>query len=114
MNKTIADSAEVCKTMTEKVNKLIADTTNFMENFQTTFNSNTIVENETLKSLGCLFKTVKTKLQEICTGLKTDHEVFQTSISSQILKLQEELAPRMISRTLLLSRPKKSRSQVSI
>ncbi|CAH1420796.1 unnamed protein product [Lactuca virosa] len=63
-----------------------------MENFQTTFNSNTTAANESLKSLDSLFKSEKAKLQEIRTGLKTDHEAFQTSISSQIYKLQDELA----------------------
>ncbi|CAH1433884.1 unnamed protein product [Lactuca virosa] len=68
-----------------------------MENFQTTFNSNTTAANESLKSMGSLFKSEKAKLQEIHTGLKTDHEAFQTSISSQITKLQDELA--MASKT---------------
>ncbi|CAH1428346.1 unnamed protein product [Lactuca virosa] len=62
-----------------------------MENFQTTFNSNTTLANEALKSLGSLFKIKKTKLQEICTGLKTDHETFQATISSQISQLKDEL-----------------------
>ncbi|CAH1412244.1 unnamed protein product [Lactuca virosa] len=62
-----------------------------MENFQTTFNSNTTLANEALKSLGSLFKTEKRKLQEICTGLKTDHESFQATISSQLSQLKDEL-----------------------
>ncbi|CAH1438844.1 unnamed protein product [Lactuca virosa] len=62
-----------------------------MEKFQTTYNPNTTTTNEAMKSLGNLFKNEKTKLQEIHTGLKTDHEAFQTSVSSQISKLQEEL-----------------------
>lgn len=63
-----------------------------MENFQRTFNSNTTVTNDALKILGSLFKSEKTELQEIRTGLKTDHEAFQTSISSQVSNLQDELA----------------------
>ncbi|CAH1417316.1 unnamed protein product [Lactuca virosa] len=62
-----------------------------MENFQTTFNTNTTSTNEALKSLGSLFKTEKTKLQEIRTGLQTDHESFQATISSQITQLKDEL-----------------------
>ncbi|CAI9265274.1 unnamed protein product [Lactuca saligna] len=92
MNKVVATLAEVCKWMKFFFDKLIGSTTAFMENFQTTFNSNTTAANEALKSLVSLFKTEKTKLQEIHTDLKTDHEAFQTSISSKILKLQEELA----------------------
>ncbi|CAH1422426.1 unnamed protein product [Lactuca virosa] len=62
-----------------------------MENFQTNFNSNTTSANEALKSLGSLFKTEKTKLQEIRTGLKTDHESFQATISSQFSQLKDKL-----------------------
>nr|KAJ0211851.1 hypothetical protein LSAT_V11C400204640 [Lactuca sativa] len=91
INKVVADSAEVCKTTTEKVDTLISDTSAFMENIQTTFNSNTTAANEALKGLGSLFKSEKTKLHEICTGLNTDHETFQASISSHISKLQDEL-----------------------
>ncbi|CAI9303308.1 unnamed protein product [Lactuca saligna] len=90
-DEAVVDSADVCKAMTEKVNKLISDTSTFMENFQNTFNSNTTTANEAIKSLGSLLKTEKTKLQEIRIGLKTDHETFQTSISSQFSKLQDEL-----------------------
>ncbi|CAH1431007.1 unnamed protein product [Lactuca virosa] len=62
-----------------------------MENFQTTFNSNTTSANEALKSLGSLFKTEKTKIEEIRTGLKTDHASFQATISSQLSQLKDEL-----------------------
>ncbi|CAH1440022.1 unnamed protein product [Lactuca virosa] len=62
-----------------------------MENFQTTFNSNTTSANEALKSLGSFFKTEETKLQEIRTGLKTDHESFQATLPSQVSQLKDEL-----------------------
>ncbi|CAH1451105.1 unnamed protein product [Lactuca virosa] len=62
-----------------------------MENFQTTYNSNTTSANEALKSLGSLFKTEKTKLQELQTGLKSDHESFQATMSSQLSQLKDEL-----------------------
>ncbi|CAH1449006.1 unnamed protein product [Lactuca virosa] len=62
-----------------------------MENFQTTYNSNTTSANEALKSLGSLFTTERTKLQEIRTGLKTDHNSFQTTILSQLSQLKDEL-----------------------
>ncbi|CAI9303781.1 unnamed protein product [Lactuca saligna] len=75
-NKVVANSAEVCKITTEKVNKLISETTTFIENFQTIFNSNTTKTNESLLSIGSLFKTEKAKFQDIHIGLKTDHEAF--------------------------------------
>ncbi|CAH1444057.1 unnamed protein product [Lactuca virosa] len=62
-----------------------------MENFQTTYNSNTTSANEALKSLGSLFTTERTKLQDIQTGLKSDHESFQVTISSQLSQLKDEL-----------------------
>ncbi|CAH1427553.1 unnamed protein product [Lactuca virosa] len=62
-----------------------------METFQTSFNSNTTSANEALKSLDSFFKTEKTKLQEIRTGIKTDHESFQANILSQLSQLKDEL-----------------------
>ncbi|CAI9268992.1 unnamed protein product [Lactuca saligna] len=47
--------------------------------------------NEALKSLGFLFKIEKTKLQELRTGLKSDHESFQATLSSQLSQLKDEL-----------------------
>ncbi|CAI9293790.1 unnamed protein product [Lactuca saligna] len=88
MTKAIVDSAEVCKITTEKVDKLIFETTTFMENFRTTFDSNSTKANESLQSLGSLFKTKK----GIRMGLKSDHEAFQIAISSQLTKIQAELA----------------------
>lgn len=76
MNKAVDDSAKACKTTTEKVDKIISDTTTFLENFQITFNLNTTAANESIKSLGSLFKSEMAKLQEICTDLKTDHATF--------------------------------------
>ncbi|CAH1436606.1 unnamed protein product [Lactuca virosa] len=67
-----------------------------MENFQTIFNSNTTSANEALKSPGSLFKAEKTQLQEIRTGLKTDHESFQATISSQLFQLKDELVKESI------------------
>ena len=75
-NKVVVESAEVCKTTTEKIDKLIDKTTTFMETFQTTYNSSTTSANEALKSLESLFKTEKTKLQEIRIGLQSGHESF--------------------------------------
>ena len=81
-NKVVANSAEVSMSTTERVDKLIEKTTSFMENFQTTYKSNTTSANEALKILGSLFTTERTKLQEIRTGLKTDHTSFQATILS--------------------------------
>ncbi|CAI9283962.1 unnamed protein product [Lactuca saligna] len=91
MNKVVADSAEVCKTTTKNVNKLIVESTTFMENFQTTFNNNTSSANKATKDLGSLFKSKRTQLQAILTGLKTYLETFQATISCQISQLKDEL-----------------------
>ncbi|CAI9268325.1 unnamed protein product [Lactuca saligna] len=92
MYKAVDDSAEVFKITTEKVDKLISEATAFMENFRTTFDSNTTKGNESLQILGSLFKTERENFQEIETGLKSDHEEFQTSIFSQLTLLQVEQA----------------------
>ncbi|CAH1435663.1 unnamed protein product [Lactuca virosa] len=57
-----------------------------MENFQTTFNSNTTSANEALKSLGSLFKTEKTKLEEI----RTDELVKESNLKDSLALKSEE------------------------
>ncbi|CAI9303704.1 unnamed protein product [Lactuca saligna] len=39
-----------------------------------------------------MFKTKKINLEKICTGLQQDHASFQTSLTLQITKLQDDLA----------------------
>ncbi|CAI9302671.1 unnamed protein product [Lactuca saligna] len=82
-----------------------------MENFQTTYNSNTTFSNEALKSLGSLFKNEKTKLQELPSGLKTDHEYFQAPLSSHLSQLKTNLRRKSLLRILSLLKPKKPRCQ---
>ncbi|CAI9270858.1 unnamed protein product [Lactuca saligna] len=74
MNRVVSDSAEVCKTMTEKCDKLISDTTNFMEKYQTTHNNSIVSTNTTLKNLGSLLKDEKDNWQDHCTSLQKAHE----------------------------------------
>nr|KAJ0202079.1 hypothetical protein LSAT_V11C600329050 [Lactuca sativa] len=63
----VSDSAVVCKEMTEKVNKLIVDTREFMDNYQASFAA-------------------------LRTEFKSDHEAFQTAIDVKLSKLQVDLA----------------------
>ncbi|CAI9261136.1 unnamed protein product [Lactuca saligna] len=92
MNKAVSESTEVCKSTTEKVDKLISGTTTFMENYQTTYNNNTAFVNEALQNLGAMFITKKKNLEKIHTGLQQDHASFQTSLTLQITMLQDDLA----------------------
>ncbi|CAI9298309.1 unnamed protein product [Lactuca saligna] len=69
VNKAVSDSADVCKSTTEKVDKLISETTTFMENYRTTYNNNTASTNEALQNLGAMFKTEKKNMEKIHTGL---------------------------------------------
>ncbi|CAI9281328.1 unnamed protein product [Lactuca saligna] len=92
MNKVVDASGSVCNSTTKKVNKLITDARVFMEKFQSSFESNTAKANEVISSLGSTLKIEKVKLQEVHTGLKTDHAEFNSSISSMISKLQDDLA----------------------
>ncbi|CAI9293817.1 unnamed protein product [Lactuca saligna] len=59
MNKAMSNFAEVCKTTTKKVDKLISEATAFMETYRTTYNNNTASVNEALQQLGSMFKTEK-------------------------------------------------------
>ncbi|CAI9291502.1 unnamed protein product [Lactuca saligna] len=63
-----------------------------MENFRTTYNNNTTSANEALQNLGAMFKNEKLNLEKVCTGLQQDHASFQTSLTSQITKLHDNLA----------------------
>lgn len=63
-----------------------------MEKFQSSFESNTVKDNEVISSLGSTLKTKKVKLQVVRTGLKTEHAEFNSSISLKITKLQDDLA----------------------
>ncbi|CAI9294329.1 unnamed protein product [Lactuca saligna] len=67
MNKAVDASTSVCNNMTEKANEVIS-------------------------SLGSTLKREKAKLQEVRTGLPTDHVEFNSSISSKISKLQDDSA----------------------
>ncbi|CAI9267847.1 unnamed protein product [Lactuca saligna] len=87
MKKAVDASPIVYNNTTEKVDKLINDAQVFMENFQSSFESSTVKANEVISSLGPTLKTEKVKLQEVHTGLKSEHDEFQSSISSQITKL---------------------------
>ncbi|CAH1415841.1 unnamed protein product [Lactuca virosa] len=91
MNKAVSDSAKVCKTTTEKVDKIISQTIEFIEDYKSTYNTNTASANQALKNLGSMFKSEKANLQDLRKSLQKDHDTCQTSISSQITKLQDDL-----------------------
>ncbi|CAH1416310.1 unnamed protein product [Lactuca virosa] len=90
MNREISESADICKSTTKKVDKLISETTTSMENYRTTYNNNTASANEALQNLGVMFKIEKTNLEKIRTSLQQDHASFQTSLTLQIRKLQDD------------------------
>nr|KAJ0218999.1 hypothetical protein LSAT_V11C300141000 [Lactuca sativa] len=72
MSKAVSDSAEVCKPTTEKVDKLIADTIEFMEDYKNAYNSNTAIHN-----VGALFKEEKANFVQLRKDFHTDQEAFQ-------------------------------------
>ncbi|CAI9271301.1 unnamed protein product [Lactuca saligna] len=92
MNATVSESVAVCKSTTKKVDKIIFERTTFMENYRTTYNNNTASMNEALQNLGSMLKNEKINLEKIRSGLQQDHASFQTSLSSYITKLQDDLA----------------------
>lgn len=59
MNKEVTNFSEVYKITTEKADKLISDTTAFMEDYQSTYNTNTASANAALQNLGSMFKAEK-------------------------------------------------------
>ncbi|CAI9293042.1 unnamed protein product [Lactuca saligna] len=91
-NKAVDTSTSVCNTTTEKVNKLITDALLFIEKFQTSFEFNTTKANEVIYGLGSTLKTEKVKLEEVHTGIQKDNVELNSSFSSKITQLQDDLA----------------------
>ncbi|CAI9262776.1 unnamed protein product [Lactuca saligna] len=91
MNKVVDASVAVCTNTTERVDKLISDAITFMNNFQISFESNTMKANEAIANLSSSLKTEREKLLEVRTGITSDHEEFKSTISSEYSKLQEDL-----------------------
>ncbi|CAI9275000.1 unnamed protein product [Lactuca saligna] len=89
MTKEVSDSADVCKSTTEKVDKLIANTIEFMEDYKTTYNSNTITANKAIQNVWGMFKAKRTNYDELCKGFQYDNKAFQSPIDVKISKLQE-------------------------
>ncbi|CAI9278325.1 unnamed protein product [Lactuca saligna] len=91
LSKVVSDSTDVCKPTTEKVDKISANTMEFMEDYKTTYNSNTVAANKAIQNVGLLFQTEKSNFVELHKALKSDHEAFQSSITEKITKLQADL-----------------------
>ncbi|CAH1453021.1 unnamed protein product [Lactuca virosa] len=78
--------------MTEKVDKLIADTIEFMEDDKNTYNVNTATTNKAIQNIGAIFQAEKANFAYLRELFQSDHEAFQSSIAAKITKLQEDLA----------------------
>lgn len=76
----------------KKINKLIFDAQSFMSTFQTLFGKNIAKANAFITSLGTTLWTEKDALEKVCTSIQPDNTKFQTSLSSKICKLHEDLA----------------------
>lgn len=63
-----------------------------MSTFQTLFGKNIAKENAFITSLGTTLWTEKDALEKVCTSIQPDNTKFQTSLSSKIYKLHEDLA----------------------
>ncbi|CAI9276629.1 unnamed protein product [Lactuca saligna] len=82
MNKVVDASTSVCKETTKKVDKLISYAIAFMKTFQSSFETNTTGANEEIANVGSSLKIERSKLQEVQTGITSDHKAFKSSISS--------------------------------
>nr|KAJ0215179.1 hypothetical protein LSAT_V11C300140950 [Lactuca sativa] len=78
MSKAVSDSAEVCKPTTEKVDKLISDAIEFMEDYKNAYNSNTVI-NQAIHNVGALLKEEKANFVQLRNDFHTDQEAFQYS-----------------------------------
>ncbi|CAI9295717.1 unnamed protein product [Lactuca saligna] len=73
MNKAVDASTLVYNKTTEKVNKLISDAICFMNNFSSSFETNTTRANEVLANLGSSLQAKRAKLQEFRTIIVRKH-----------------------------------------
>ena len=71
----------------KKVDKLIADTMTFMEDYKTTYNANTVTANKAIQNVGVLFQTENVNFVELRKAIQSDDETFQSSITAKITKL---------------------------
>ncbi|CAI9283915.1 unnamed protein product [Lactuca saligna] len=73
LSKAVSDSSDVSKATTEKTDKLIVDTMEFMEDYKTTYNSNTVAANKAIQNVGLLFQNENVNFVELRKALKSDH-----------------------------------------
>nr|KAJ0213615.1 hypothetical protein LSAT_V11C400208200 [Lactuca sativa] len=83
----VSDSTVVCKEITEKFDKLITDTSLFMDEYQVTYNNNTSTTIKAIQNVGAMFNAEKASFPELRTKFKSDHKAFQASIDAKLLKL---------------------------
>lgn len=86
------DSAKTCKEAIEKFNKLITDGKAFMSIFQSSFETNTAKANAAISDLSVSLRTKKEALEKVRTRIQTDNSKLNSSITSKITKLQDDLA----------------------
>ncbi|CAI9288313.1 unnamed protein product [Lactuca saligna] len=72
-----------------------------MENFQSLFESNIAKANEVISSLGSTLKMEKAKLKQAHSGLEKDNVELNSSISSKIMKLQDDLATMTVMKSCI-------------
>ncbi|CAI9287940.1 unnamed protein product [Lactuca saligna] len=87
MTKAVSDSADVYKSTTEKADKLIAYTIEFMEDYKTTYNYNIFDVNKAIQNVGAVFKAEIANFVELRQGFQSDNQAFQSSIDAKISKL---------------------------
>ncbi|CAI9297476.1 unnamed protein product [Lactuca saligna] len=79
MANVVSNSIDVCKSMTEKVDKLIANTIYFMEDYNNTYNSNTIIANKAIQNVGAMLKVEKANFVKLHKEFLSNNEAFQSS-----------------------------------
>lgn len=93
-NKVVESSANTCKDMTLKVEKLLYDVQTFMGDFKASFESNTANANQVITSPGNTLLTEKATLTKVRINIQDDNTEFKAFISSKIEKPQEDLATK--------------------
>ncbi|CAH1412969.1 unnamed protein product [Lactuca virosa] len=73
---TVLPQTSTSPAMTEKVNKLIVDTREFMEDYKDTYNATTTTTRKAIQNVGTMFQAEKTNFSELRKVFQSDHEAF--------------------------------------
>ncbi|CAI9274748.1 unnamed protein product [Lactuca saligna] len=90
--KVVENLESTVREMTEKVEKLLANVTHFMEEFQSSSENNIATANKVITNIGYILQSEKEALYKVHSDLQVDNTKMNAFVVSKIEKLQVDLA----------------------